>query len=128
VTLIGMSLMTRVCLEAASLLQADGIDAEVIDLLSLSPLDEGTILTSVGKTHRAVIVDEAFPRCNVGTDIAALLADQAFHTLRAPVKRVSPPHVPVPFSRVLEKAFMPSAEQVAATARSIVRFPAAAVT
>jgi acetoin:2,6-dichlorophenolindophenol oxidoreductase subunit beta len=121
VTLIGMSRMTRLCLDAAAALENDGIDAEVIDLLSLSPLDEATILASVRKTGRVVIVDEAFPRCNVGTDVAALVADQAFDALRGPVKRVSPPHVPVPFSPVLEKAFIPSAERIAETARDLVR-------
>jgi acetoin:2,6-dichlorophenolindophenol oxidoreductase subunit beta len=124
ISLIGMSRMTRVCLDAAAQLESDGIDAEVIDLLSLSPLDEEAILASARKTGRVVIVDEAFPRCNIGADIAALLADRAFDSLKAPVKRVSPPHVPVPFSPVLEKAFIPSADHVAETARAITRLPA----
>jgi pyruvate/2-oxoglutarate/acetoin dehydrogenase E1 component len=123
VTLIGMSRMTRTCLDAAAALEAQGVDAEVIDLLSLSPLDEATVLVSARKTGRVVIVDEAFPRCNVGTDVAALIADQAFDNLRAPIKRVSPPHVPVPFSPVLEKAFIPSVERVVETALGIVRAP-----
>jgi acetoin:2,6-dichlorophenolindophenol oxidoreductase subunit beta len=121
ITLIGMSRMTRVCLDAAAALETHGIDAEVVDLLSLSPLDEDTVLTSVRKTGRVVIVDEAFPRCNVGADVAALVADEAFNDLRAPVKRVSPPHVPVPFSPVLEKAYIPSVERVVETAQAIVR-------
>jgi pyruvate dehydrogenase E1 component beta subunit len=126
VTLIGISLMTRVCLQAAALLESEGIDAEVVDLLSLSPLDEATVLASARKTGRVVIVDEAFPRCNVGTDIAALLAEQAFDALRAPVRRVSPPHVPVPFSPVLESVFIPSVDRVVETARMVVRTPVGA--
>ncbi|MCH8038698.1 MAG: hypothetical protein IIC53_16480 [Proteobacteria bacterium] len=78
VTLVGVSAMTRVCLEAAESLTADGIDAEVLDLLSLSPLDEDAILSSVKKTNRIVIVDEDTPRCGVAVDIAALVASDAF--------------------------------------------------
>lgn len=117
VTLVGMSRMTQVCLAAATELSKEGTDAEVVDLLSLSPLDEDAILTSVGKTGRLVVVDEAFPRCNVAAEVAALVAERAFHDLRAPVRRVSPPHVPVPFSPVLERAYIPSVERVVAAVR-----------
>jgi pyruvate dehydrogenase E1 component beta subunit len=119
VTLIGMSRMTGTCLQAAELLARDGIDAEVVDVLSLSPLDEETILGSVAKTRRVVVVDESTPRCNMATDIAALIADQAFDSLDAPVKRVTAPHAPVPFSPVLETAYVPSADRVAETARAL---------
>jgi pyruvate dehydrogenase E1 component beta subunit len=119
VSLVAYSYSTTVCLEAAELLERDGIDAEVVDLLSLSPLDEDSVLRSVKKTNRAVVVDEAFPRCNVATDIAALLADQAFDYLDAPIKRVGPPHSPVPFSPTLEKAYLPQAPDVAEAVRSL---------
>lgn len=112
VTLVGTALTTHVCLEAAESLQADGIDAEVVDLLSLSPLDEETVLSSVQRTGRAVIVDEGFPRCGLAADVASLIADKAFDHLDGPVKKVTAPHSQVPFSRPLEMAFMPSAAQV----------------
>jgi len=119
VTLVGMSRTTSTCQQAANLLARDGIEAEVVDVLSLSPLDEQTILGSLAKTRRVVIVDESTPRCNMATDIAALIADQGFDLLDAPVKRVTAPHAPVPFAPVLEAAFIPSAERVAETARSL---------
>jgi pyruvate dehydrogenase E1 component beta subunit len=119
VSLVAYSYSTTVCLEAAELLEREGVDAEVVDLLSLSPLDEDAVLRSVQKTNRVVVVDEAFPRCNVATDIAALLADRAFDYLDAPIKRVGPPHSPVPFSPTLEKAYLPQARDVAEAVRSL---------
>lgn len=119
VTLIGVSLTARTCLDAAAALEAEGIDAEVIDLQSLSPLDEATVLASVAKTSRVVVVDEDFPRCGVAVDIAALIAEKAFDHLDAPVRTVTPPHAPVPFSRPLEMAFMPSVADVCEVARSL---------
>lgn len=120
VTLVGAAFTTSVCLEAADLLRDEGIDAEVVDLLSLSPLDEDTVLSSVRRTGRAVVVDEGFPRCGLATDVAALIADRAFDHLDGPVKRVTAPHAPVPFSRPLETAFMPSPDQVRAAVLGLV--------
>jgi pyruvate dehydrogenase E1 component beta subunit len=114
VTLIGAALTTSVCLQAAKALEADGVDAEVVDLLSISPLDEETVLVSVRRTGRAVVVDEGFPRCGLAADVAALIAERAFDDLDGPVKMVTAPHAPVPFSRPLELAFMPSADRVRA--------------
>ncbi|MBI5283672.1 MAG: alpha-ketoacid dehydrogenase subunit beta [Chloroflexi bacterium] len=114
VTLIGAALTTSVCLQAAKALEADGVDAEVVDLLSLAPLDEETILASVRRTGRAVVVDEGFPRCGLAADVAALIAGQAFDELDGPVKMVTSPHAPVPFSRPLELAFPPNADRVRA--------------
>ncbi len=111
-TLIGAALTTATCMEAAEVLVADGVDSEVIDLLSLSPLDEETVLASVRRTGRVVVVDEGFPRCGLATDVASLVADKAFDHLDGPVKKVTAPHAPVPFSRSLETAFMPSATDV----------------
>ncbi|MSQ34019.1 MAG: alpha-ketoacid dehydrogenase subunit beta [Dehalococcoidia bacterium] len=119
VTLVGISLMTGVCLDAAAALAKEGVDAEVIDLLSLSPLDDEAILTSVKKTQRLVVVDEDTPRCSLATDIAALVADEAFDYLAAPVKRITAPHTPVPFSRVLEQAYIPNAQRVVDTVKGI---------
>ncbi len=112
VTLIAASLMTSVCERAAKALEADGVDAEVVDLLSISPLDRETVLASVRKTGRAVVVDEGFPRCGLATDVAALIAEQAFDHLDGPVKMVTAPHAPVPFARPLELAFMPGPDRV----------------
>ena len=121
VTIVGYGLMVHRALEAATLLEKDGIDAEVIDLRTLSPLDIDTVLDSVEKTGRLVCVDEASPRCNIATDIAAQVAMQAFGALRAQIEMVCPPHVPVPFSPTLEDLYIPSAAQVADAARRTVK-------
>lgn len=119
VTLIGAAFSTSVCLQAAEALKEDGVAAEVVDLLSLSPLDEETVLGSVRRTGRVVVVDEGFPRCGLAADIASLIAEQAFDDLDGPVKKVTAPHSPVPFSRPLEMAFMPSAGEVREAARQL---------
>ena len=102
VTLVGISRMTQMCRDAARALARDGIQAEVVDVLSLSPLDDETILQSVAKTRRVVVVDESHPRCSMATDIAAMIADRGFDSLDAPVKMVTAPHAPVPFASTLE--------------------------
>ncbi|MCL5986555.1 MAG: alpha-ketoacid dehydrogenase subunit beta, partial [Actinobacteria bacterium] len=80
--------------------------------ISLSPLDEETILGSVKKTGRLVIVDEGNPRCGLAVDIAALVAQKAFGDLKAPVKCLTAPHTPVPFSPVLEEFYLPDVEKI----------------
>jgi len=119
VTVIGISRMVHMALAAANILSAEGIDVEVLDPRTLSPLDEDAILSSVQKTHRLVIVDEDNPRCSVATDIAALVADKGFDLLDAPIKIVSAPHTPVPFSPPMEQFYIPSPEKIADTVRSI---------
>ncbi len=119
VTLIGAALTARTCLDAATALEKDGVSAEVVDLQSLSPLDEATVVASVAKTGRAVVVDEDFPRCGLASDVAALIAEKAFDHLDAPVRTVTAPHAPVPFSRPLETAFIPSAAKVRDVALSL---------
>ena len=111
-TIVGMGATVKLGLAAAERLAKDGVEAEVVDLRSLAPLDEDTILASLEKTGRLVVVDEATPRCGIASDIAALCVDRGFDFLNAPVKRVTAPHTPVPFSAVLEKAYMPSVDQV----------------
>ena len=118
-TLVGISAMTWVCTEAADTLAKEGIEAEVIDVLSLSPLDYDHILESVRKTEHLVIVDEDTPRCSVATDIAATVADEAIDYLDAPIKRVNAPHTPVPYSPNLEQAYIPNAKRVLAAARAV---------
>jgi len=112
VTLCGIGRMTHICSEAADSLSAEGIDAEVVDVLTLSPLDEGTILESVSRTRRLVVVDEDTPVCSVARDIAARVADKGFDNLDAPIKTVTAPDTPVPFSAVLEAHYTPGPAQV----------------
>lgn len=116
ITLVGMSYTTRVCLQAAEDLEALGYSAEVVDLLSLSPMDDEAILESVKKTRKIVIVDEDYPRCSIASDVAALVAEQAFDYLDAPPRRLNPPHTSVPYSMPLEALFIPTKEQVVAAA------------
>ncbi len=107
-------------LAAADLLSADGIDAEVIDLRSLRPLDDATITASVGKTHRAVVVDEGWRTGSLAAEVSARIMEQAFYDLDAPVERVCSAEVPMPYPRHLEEAALPQAEGVAAAARRAV--------
>ncbi|WP_247883971.1 transketolase C-terminal domain-containing protein [Azospirillum sp. B21] len=103
---------------AADTLAAAGIDAEVIDLRSLKPLDEAAILRSVAKTGRLAVVHEASRLCGVGAEIAALVAEKAFASLRAPVLRLTGPDSPAPASFPLEQAFVPQADAIVAAVRS----------
>jgi len=97
------------------------MDLEVIDLRTLSPLDSKTILESVKKTHRLVVVDEDNPRCSMACDIIALVSTRAFDDLDAPPRMVTAPHTPVPFSPPLEDYYIPSVENVVSTVKSLVR-------
>jgi pyruvate dehydrogenase E1 component beta subunit len=117
-TIWAIGRMVAVALEAARALAEEGIDAEVVDVRSLSPLDETTLLASLARTGYLVVVDEAPPRCGLAADLAALAVDRGFDLLRGPVKRVTAPHAPVPFSPVLEDAYVPSPAQVIAAARA----------
>ena len=117
VTLCGIGRMTHICLEAADALAAQGIDAEVVDVLTLAPLDEETIVESVKRTHRAVVVDEDNPVASMARDIVARVADQAFDWLEAPLKVVTAPDTPVPFAAALEAEYIPTAEKVVAVVR-----------
>ncbi|HLH69966.1 MAG TPA: alpha-ketoacid dehydrogenase subunit beta [Candidatus Dormibacteraeota bacterium] len=121
VTLVGIARMTGVCLEAADRLADDGVEAEVVDLLSLSPLDEETLVESVRRTGHLVVVDEDTPRCSVARDVAAVIADQAIDRLDGPVKTVTSPHAPVPYSGVLEAAYVPTPEAVVTAALATLR-------
>jgi pyruvate dehydrogenase E1 component beta subunit len=121
VTLVGIARMTGVCLEAASLLEAEGVEAEVVDLLSLAPLDEDAVVESVRRTKHVVIVDEDTPRCSVARDVAAVVADRAIDSLDGPVKTVTGAHAPVPYSGPLVAAFVPSAATVVGAALETLR-------
>jgi acetoin:2,6-dichlorophenolindophenol oxidoreductase subunit beta len=119
VTLVAMGATVKMALAAAEALAADGTSAEVLDLRTLAPLDEDAILASLAKTGRLVVIDEATPRCGIASDVAALCVDRGFDFLDAPVRRVTAPHTPVPFSAVLEAAYMPSVEKILAAVRSM---------
>ena len=120
VSIVALGRMVHVALEAAEKLAENGIEAEVVDLRSVSPMDNETILNSVKKTHRLIVVDEDYPRCGVAADVAALVADQAFDYLDAPCKMITAPHTPSPFAPNLEDLYIPSAETVVETARFLV--------
>ena len=111
VTIVTVGNMVKVALTAAMQLADRGIDAEVVDVRSVRPLDERTILDSVRKTHRLVVVDEA-RQPGLAAEVSALAAEQAFEALVAPIARVTAPNVPMPFSPPLEKAVVPNAERV----------------
>ena len=99
-------------LDAAGALAKDGIDVEIIDLRTLSPIDMDTVIESVEKTGRLICVDEANPRCSIASDVAATVAQEAFKALKGPIRMVTAPHTPVPFSPALEDLYIPSAERI----------------
>ncbi|MBI2877113.1 MAG: alpha-ketoacid dehydrogenase subunit beta [Candidatus Tectomicrobia bacterium] len=119
VTLISWSRMVDLCLSAAGSLAQEGIEAEVIDLRTLTPLDKSSLFASVEKTGKVVIVHEACLTGGYGGEVAALIADQAFDCLDAPIKRVAAPDIPVPFSPALERHYIPDAAQVLRAVREI---------
>ncbi len=119
VTLVGMSYTTVVCQKAADQLAEIGIDAEVVDMMSLSPFDEDILIESVTKTNNVVIVDEDTPRASMSSEFAAIIADKAFDHLDTPVKRVTAPHTPVPYNRDLEQEFMPQPDDVVGTVKNL---------
>lgn len=119
VTIIAWSAMVHKALRAAENLAKDGIDAEVLDPRSLSPLDKESILTSVEKTGRVVITHEANRTNGFGAEIAAMIADEGFDLLNAPIKRVTAPDTPVPFSPVLERSFLPSEEKIISAVKEL---------
>jgi pyruvate dehydrogenase E1 component beta subunit len=118
-TIISYSKPMKMCLEAAAALEALGIDAEVIDLRSLRPLDLDTVLASVDKTNRAVVVDEAWPVASVGSHVAWRISRDRFDRLDAPVELVSSEDVPMPYNHALELAAQPSVEKIVAAAKRV---------
>ncbi len=121
-TLVGYGASTWVAMEAAEELAKSGVQAEVIDLRTLVPYDEETVLASVKKTGRALVVHEAPLTAGFGAEIAARLADAAFPWLDAPIRRVTYPDRPVPYARVLENVLMPDKDKVLAAARELLAF------
>jgi pyruvate dehydrogenase E1 component beta subunit len=111
--------MVTLALEAAEKLAQEGISAEVLDLRTVSPMDEAAILGSVEKTGRALIAQETYRHCSVATDVAALIAERGFDFLDASVRLVTAKDVPVPFAPVLEKFVLPSVDDIVAAARDL---------
>ena len=116
-TIVANSFMTQVSLMAAAALAQEGIEAEVVDLRTLSPLDEDTILSSVARTGRLVVVDECPLRCGIASEVAAVVAEAGFDLLKAPVSRVTRAQVPVPYSPPLEAAVTPDASKIVAAVK-----------
>ena len=121
-TFVAFGAMVPRALAVANALAAEGVSVEVIDPRTTSPLDEDSILESVAKTGRLVVIDESPPRCSLAADIAALVASKGFRTLRAPVGQVTCPHTPVPFAPNLEDEFMPNPRRIEETARAVLAY------
>jgi pyruvate/2-oxoglutarate/acetoin dehydrogenase E1 component len=121
ITFVATSSMVQVAMKAAALLEAEGISAEVIDPRTIVPLDEDTILASVRKTSRAIVIDEGHQNFGVTAEIAARISEKCFYHLDAPVQRMGAMDVPVPFSPALEDLTVPTPDSVAARARACVR-------
>ncbi|MBT5941509.1 MAG: alpha-ketoacid dehydrogenase subunit beta [Rhodospirillaceae bacterium] len=117
ISLIASSRSVVTALEAAELLFVDGIEAEIVDLRTLSPLDKNIIIESVTKTGRAIVIDETNESCGVAAEISAIISESAFGSLKSPIKRISRPNVPVPASPLLEECLDITAEKIVIAAR-----------
>jgi pyruvate dehydrogenase E1 component beta subunit len=119
VTIVGYSIMISKAMQAVERLTAEGIDAEVIDLRTIRPLDAKTVLASVRKTGRLVTCEEGFPFCGIGAELSAMAMDQAFDYLDAPVARVAGKDVPLPYAANLEKMALPQADDIVTAAKAV---------
>jgi acetoin:2,6-dichlorophenolindophenol oxidoreductase subunit beta len=119
-TIVSIGKMLYVAEEVADRLAEQGIEVEVIDLITVAPWDQETVINSVKKTNRLIVIDEANPHNNTATDIASVISDKAFDYLDAPVKCVCAPNTPVPFARNLEELYIPNADKVLKVAEEII--------
>ncbi len=119
VTLVAHSISVGMILEAAEMLASEGIDAELIDLRTLRPLDTATVIESVKKTNRIVCVEQGWPICSIGSEIAAQVVDQAFDYLDSPPARIAGADVPMPYAANLEKLALPTVEQIVEAAKAV---------
>jgi len=119
VTIVTYSIGVGLALEAAATLAAEGIDAEVIDLRTLRPLDKATVLESLSRTNRMVVAEEGFPVCSIASEIIAIAMEEGFDYLDAPVLRVCDEDVPLPYAANLEKLALIDAERIAAAVRKV---------
>jgi pyruvate dehydrogenase E1 component beta subunit len=111
--------MVKLSMDAAATLAGEGIDCEVVDLRSLSPLDGAIVIDSVKKTGRLVVADTGWKSFGVGAELSARVLEKAFKELKAPVVRVNPPDVPTPSSHVLEEAFYPGPEEIVSAVKRV---------
>lgn len=119
VTVVSLGAMVGKSLEAADTLAKDGINCEVIDLRTTSPLDEDTIYESVEKTGRLVVVDESHPRCSIASDVSSLVAQNCFSSLKSKIEMVNAPHVPPPFAANLEDMYIPDASKISEAVQAV---------
>ena len=119
VSIVTLGRMLHIAHEAADALAKDGINCEIVDLRTTSPMDTDTIIESVENTGRLVVLDESHPRCSIATDVSALVCQEAFGALKAPIRMVTAPHVPVPFAENLEDLYIPDAGQVQQAVRTV---------
>lgn len=119
VTIVAIGRMVTFANQVADKLEADGISCTVVDPRTTSPLDADTIIECAEETGRVVVVDEASPRCNMATDISALISENAFGALEAPIRMVTPPHTPVPFAPELEDLYVPTPDKIEAAVREV---------
>lgn len=121
VTIVAIAARVGEAMKAAAVLEKEGISVEVIDPRTLVPLDKATILASVGKTGRLLVVDQGHRTCGAAGEIVAIVAEEGFWDLQAPIKRLTAPDMQIPFSTALEKGFYPEVEQIAAAVRELVK-------
>jgi pyruvate dehydrogenase E1 component beta subunit len=121
-TIITVGRMVNFANQAADALAKKGVSVTVVDLRTTSPLDVETVLETAQETGRVVVVDEAHPRCSIATDISALIAQNGFGSLKAPIKMVTAPHAPVPFSPALEDLYIPSVARIEAAVQEVVGY------
>jgi pyruvate dehydrogenase E1 component beta subunit len=122
VTIVAFSRMVHLANQVADKLAQEGISVEVIDPRTTSPLDEDSILDSLEKTGRLVVIDESNPYCSMASEIASLAVCEAFDYLKAPVVKVTAPHTPVPATPSLEQAYIPSVKQLETAVRTVLDF------
>jgi pyruvate dehydrogenase E1 component beta subunit len=120
ITIVTYSNMVNFALEAAKILEKDGISVEIVDLRSIKPMDKETVINSVKKTNRVLCLQETWPTCSVSAEVAAVIADEAFDYLDAPVKRLGSLDCPAPFSPELEKFVLPSVDKIVHAVREMV--------
>lgn len=122
VTLIAIGRMVTRAMEAAEQLAQSGVECTVLDPRTLSPLDTDSLIEAAEASGRVVIVDESYPRCGAAADLAAIIVEEAFGALRAPIIKVTPPHCSVPYAPELENAFVPSVERILAAVQRVLAF------
>lgn len=119
VTIVTYAYLLQFCLKAAKILEAEGVDVEIVDLRTVDPLDEETFLNSIRKTHHLVVVQETWRDCSISSEVAAIAAEKALYSLDAPVIRVTAENVPVPFSPSLEQRVLPSIDGIVTAVRQV---------